>query len=101
MTLLIQKPIASGEIVTIKLVSGEELIAKMENNDSTGVTLSRPLTLTFGQNGIGMTSWMVTADPEQKVVIKHDKITTIVPTFKDAAERYSQGTHGIRPVTPL
>ena len=40
--MLIQKPVAEGDIVSIKLVNGDELIARLEKDDHSGLTINRP-----------------------------------------------------------
>lgn len=99
--LLIQKPATTGEIITIKLRSAEEVIGKMEGDDGTNISISRPMTLTYGAQGIGMTNWVITADPLAKITVRKDDIMVITPTIKSAADQYIKATTGIETVSRL
>jgi len=51
--MLLSKPIAEGDIVSIKLINGDELIARLSRDDQTGITINRPLALTMQGGGLG------------------------------------------------
>ena len=99
MTFLIKKPIKVGEIITMKLQTAEEIIARLDKDDETTITVTRPLTLTYSAQGVGMTAWIMTAEEGAQITIDKSKIMTITPTMKQAADQYIQGTTGIKPVT--
>lgn len=93
--MLLQKPITDGTVVTLKLISGEELISRYEGEDEKTVKLNRPLVLTMSpQGGIGMMPWVFLGDNET-FTIKKDHIFIMVSSKKDAADQYMQGTTGI------
>jgi hypothetical protein len=92
--MLIQKPISSGDVVSIKLVNGDEIITRYEGEDDRGVTINRPLALTMASGGLGMIPWVFLSDKET-MKLKHEHIFVMVPTKKDAADQYMQGTTGI------
>jgi hypothetical protein len=56
--MLLKKPITSGSVVSIKIINGDEIIARYESEDATTVTINRPLALTMGQGGLGMIPWV-------------------------------------------
>lgn len=92
--MLIQKPIAEGDIVSIKLINGDEIIARLEKDDHNGITIDRPLALTVGAQGLGMIPWIFLAD-KSTMTIKREHIFVMVPSKKDAADQYMEGTTGI------
>jgi hypothetical protein len=99
MTLLIRKPARTGEVVTIKLASGEEIIARLDSENDKIVKLHRPMTLSYTAQGVGMTPWMITAEEDNIVEIEKDKwIMAMNPTGKRTADQYIEGTTGIKPV---
>jgi hypothetical protein len=98
MTFLIKKPIAQGDIITIKLQTAEELICRVEKDEDNTLTVSRPLTLTYGAQGVGMTPWIMTGDQDNHIAINKAMIMATTPTMKQAADQYIQGTTGIKPV---
>ncbi len=98
MTFLIKKPAKAGDVVTIKLSTAEELIERLDAEDSAFITISKPMTLSYGAQGIGMTPWLITAENDSGVQISKERIMVMVPTMKKAAEQYIEGTTGIKVV---
>ena len=92
--MLLQKPIANGDVVSIKLTNGDEIIARLENEDAVSVTIDRPLALTMSGQGLGMIPWVFLGDKDT-MTLKKEHIFVMVPSKKDAADQYMQGTTGI------
>jgi hypothetical protein len=92
--MLLEKPIAEGDVVSIKLINGDELIARLESDDHKGITVNRPLALTMQGGGLGMVPWVLLGDKDN-ITLNRDHIFAMVPSKKDAAAQYLQGTTGI------
>ena len=92
--MLLEKPIASGDVVSIKLTSGEEIIARLEEETDQYVKVSKPLAVTLGPQGLGMIPFMF-LNAKETVTLKHNHILAMGPSKKDAADQYMQGTTGI------
>jgi hypothetical protein len=92
--MLLQKPIAANEVVSIKLVNGDELIARYDGEDENTISINRPLALTMSASGLGMIPWMFLGDKDN-IVLKKEHVFCMVPSKKDAADQYMQGTTGI------
>jgi hypothetical protein len=92
--MLLQKPIAANEVVSIKLVNGDELIARYDGEDENTISINRPLALTMSASGLGMIPWMFLGDKDS-IVLKKEHVFCMVPSKKDAADQYMQGTTGI------
>jgi hypothetical protein len=98
--MIIQKPdYESEDIVTIKLISGEEVIGKYVKSDDISITLDKPLMLAMSQKGIGMVPVLMTVNPE--TTLKFNKLSVIVQAHSDeeVAKQYIYQTTGIQPVT--
>jgi hypothetical protein len=93
--LLIKKPYTQGDVVSLKIINGDELIARFESEDSTTVTVNRPLALTMGAQGLGMIPWMFLSDEETMIIQKSHILVPVAPSKKDASDQYMQGTTGI------
>ena len=52
--MLIDKGISAGSVVTLKLVSGEEIIAKYVEDSSDSIKISKPMSLSMSPKGLGM-----------------------------------------------
>ncbi len=93
--MFINKGLSKGEVVSIKLINGDEIIARFEEEDQTQVTVTKPLALTLGGGGgLGMIPWMFLGDKET-ITLRKDHMFVIVPSKKEAANQYLEGTTGI------
>jgi len=92
--MLINKGFAIGEIVSLKLINGDELIARFDNSSTEEITITKPLAITIGPQGLGMMPWVFLGDKET-ITLKMNHVFTVVSSKKDAADQYLQGTTGI------
>lgn len=92
--MLIEKPIANGDVVSIKLISGEEIIARLEEETDSIVKVSKPLAVSLGPQGLGMIPFMFLGSKET-LNLKQAHVLAMSPSKKEAADQYLQGTTGI------
>jgi hypothetical protein len=93
--MLINKGFSTGDIVSIKLINGDEIIARFETESTEDVTITRPLALTLGgPGGLGMIPWMFLS-AKNEFTLKKSQMFVIVPSKPDAAKQYMEGTTGI------
>lgn len=93
--MLIDKGVSSGEVVTLKLTSGEELVAKLVEEGSNYYRLSKPLVLSMSAKGIGMVPYLFTVDPDKEIKMNKSTVVVIEASDKEFADQYLQGTTGI------
>ena len=93
--MLFDKPLKSGEVITTKLVSGEELISRFEKQEGDTLTLSKVVVLAPGQQGIGMVPWLMRAEPKH-VDINMTTVLTYAVTQKEIADKYTEMTSSIQ-----
>jgi hypothetical protein len=92
--MLLKKPITSGSVVSIKIINGDEIIARYESEDATTITINKPLALTMGTQGLGMIPWVFLGDSET-ITLQKIHVFFVVQSKKDAADQYMEGTTGI------
>ena len=92
--MLMKKPITQGSVVSIKIINGDEIIARYEDETADTVTINKPLALTMGAQGLGMIPWVFLGDAET-VTLQKSHVFFVIPSKKDAADQYMQGTTGI------
>jgi hypothetical protein len=92
--MLLSKPMTAGDVVSIKLINGDELIARYDEETADTISINRPLALTMSSGGLGMIPWMFLGDKDS-VTLKKEHVFCVVPSKKDAADQYMQGTTGI------
>lgn len=92
--MLISKGVAVGEVVSIKLISGEEIIARLEEETTDYIKVSKPLTVSLGPQGLGMIPFVFLAQNET-IKLNMNHVMVLSSSKKDAADQYVQGTTGI------
>lgn len=92
--MLISKGFTSGDVITIKLTNGDELIARFDEETTDTITFNRPLLITLGAQGLGMIPWVFLAAKET-FTIQKSQTFAVVLSKKDASDQYMQGTTGI------
>jgi hypothetical protein len=92
--MLISKGFSNGDIISLKLINGDELIERFESETGDDITIDRPLALTMSREGLGMIPWLMLGD-KSAITLKKSHVFAVVSSQKDAADQYMQGTTGI------
>jgi len=93
--MLLELPYKVGDTVSIKLSSGEELIAKLTDETADKIVLEKPLTLVAQQQGIGLAPFMFTVSPDAKLNINMKNVICMNKTIEEMAKQYTSQTTGI------
>ena len=93
--MIIDKGVSPGEVVTIKLTSGEELIANLVEETDKYIKVSKPRVLASAQGGIGMAPYLFTVDPDKTIKIATATVVVLEPTEKESASSYTKATTGL------
>jgi hypothetical protein len=89
----------AGDIVSLKIITGDELIGKYVKEDMTSFTIARPVMLAMTKNGPAMAPVMMTVTPETDYTINKAAVMLSGTTVKEIAEQYLFQTTGIQPVS--
>jgi hypothetical protein len=90
--------IETGKTYTMRMGYGEEIVAKITAYDSSTLTLSKPVAVVPGQQGIQLMNSLFTADPEAEVTVNRSSVAMIAPVREDVGDSYLEATTGIKPV---
>jgi hypothetical protein len=93
--MLINKGITEGEVVTLKLTSGEEIVAKLVEDGPVYYKLSRPMVIGMGQNGPGLMPYLFTVNPSTDVKLQKSTVTVAEATDAQFAKQFLESTTGI------
>ena len=93
--MLIDKGVTIGEVVTLKLTSGEELVAKLVDDGPMFYKLSHPQVIGMGPKGPGLMPYLFTVDPDKEVRLNKGTVVVIEATDKTFADQFIQSTTGI------
>ncbi len=94
--MLIDKGVTEGEVITLKLTSGEEIVAKLIEDGAAYYKLSRPMVIGMGPNGPGLMPYLFTVNPEKEIKISKGTVTVAEATDKSFADQFIQTTTGIK-----
>ena len=94
--MLIDKGVAVGEVITFKLTSGEELVAKLTEETDAYYKLSRPMVIGMGQQGPGLMPYLFTVHPDKEVKLSKSTVTVSEATDTTFAKQFLEQTSGIK-----
>ena len=94
--MLIDKGVSEGEVITLKLTSGEELIARLSEETAVGYKISKPMVIGMGQQGPGLMPYLFTVSPDKDIVLLKTAVTVVTASDKSFADQYLQSTTGIK-----
>ena len=83
-----------GDTVRIKLASGEEMIARIEEETDTKTVVHKPLMLTATEKGMGLAPYMFTVQ-DSKFKLNNSSIICIAKTEQSMASKYIESTTGL------
>ncbi len=93
--MLINKGVSAGEVITLKLTSGEEIVAKLAEETDAYYKLSKPMVIGMGQKGPGLMPYLFTVSPEKDIKLLKQTVTVAEATDKVFADQFVQSTTGI------
>jgi hypothetical protein len=94
--MLIDKGVTQGEVITLKLTSGEELVAKLIEDGAVYYKLSRPMVIGMGQQGPGLMPYLFTVHPDKEVKLLKTTVTVAEVTDAAFAKQFLEQTSGIK-----
>jgi hypothetical protein len=94
--MLISKGVSVGEVITLKLTSGEELVAKLTEETDVYYKLSKPMVIGMGQKGPGLMPYLFTVNPDKDVKLSKITVTVAEPTDESFAKQFLESTSGIQ-----
>lgn len=89
----------AGDIISLKLINGDEVIAKYVKEDMTSFTLGKPVMLAMTPKGPAMAPLMMTVSPEADYTINKSSVMFSGNTVREIADQYTYQTTGIQPVS--
>lgn len=94
--MLIDKGVSVGEVITIKLTSGEEIVARLVEETEQYYKLSKPTVIAMTPKGPGLMPYLFTVAPDKEIKMNKSVVSVIAASDKDFADQYLQGTTGIK-----
>ena len=83
-------------IATIKINTGEEVVARIKDQDEHTVTLDRPVVIMISQQGLAFGSFAPTMESTNGMMLNKSAIVTIGPCLDKVATEYSNAVSPIK-----
>ena len=94
--MLIDKGVSEGEVITLKLTSGEEIVAKLIEDGPQHYKLSKPMVIGMSPQGPALMPYLFTVNPDKEVKLLKGTVTMAEATDKQFADQFIQQTTGIK-----
>jgi hypothetical protein len=86
----------SGDIISAKLISGEEIVSKLGEETETTYEFQRPVSLSIGPQGAALTPYMITASADNLIiVVDKNKVIAVAEAQKEVCAEYTKATTGL------
>ena len=93
--MLVQTPHKAGDIITIKTVTGQEVIARYEGDDGTSILVNKPLVTMLTKEGMVMAPLLYTVNMDSTVKLNNQQLLCVVKSANEVADDYRQRTSDI------
>ena len=91
-----QVSLTLNTVYTLKLNSGEELIAKVTDSGSDFITIEEPVSIAPTQQGMQMIPSVFTADPKGIFRLNTNSVSVFAETEDAVKMKYLEATTGIK-----
>lgn len=88
-----------GDVVSFKLVNGDEIVGKVVQDHGDSWVLNRPCTVLPSPKGIGLVQSLFTADQNKNITVRDQHVMMHSVCVKEISNHYFEVTTGIKPVT--
>ena len=82
--------IKDGDLITLKLASGEEVIANYKSGADSYISIEKALVLMQGPQGLAFGTFFSTAEQTKPINIAKDKITSIAYINEKIKQEYDR-----------
>lgn len=94
--MLIELPAKLNDVVTLKLVGGDEVLGRLaDERMEQYVEISKPLLVMMAQQGFGLVPYVLTAGPDAKIKININHVIAVTKTLDQVAKEYLKQTTGL------
>lgn len=92
---MLVEPKKTGDIITLKLTSNEEIIGRFESTTDKHIVVNKPMVAIMHENGMGLMPYVMTVSPQTKIHININQVIVSEKTAKPIADEYIKNTSTI------
>ena len=93
--MLVSQKYASGDVVSFKMVNGDELVAKVLEETDAGFSVSAPCTVMPSQQGLGLMQSLFSAKEDIKVFLSRQHVMFHAESLEQMKAHYVKTTTGV------
>ena len=93
--MLVNQKYTSGDVVSFKLVNGDEIVAKVSEETDQGFALATPCTVVPSQQGLGLIQSLFSAREDAKVFLSRQHVMFHAESLEQMKAHYLKTTTGI------
>lgn len=94
--MLIETPYKANDTITLKTLTGEEIIARYVEETETTITVSKPMVLMASQQGIGLGPFAFSVSPDKNYKLNKGTLVFIHATDDEIGKQYIESTSDIK-----
>lgn len=83
------------QIYTFKLISGEEIVAKLHQKFSDYYELQHPISMVLSQQGLQMMPSLFSSNPDKNVLLNISSVAMASEPRDDVRDKYIEATTGL------
>lgn len=88
----------TNEVYSLKIANGDEIIAKILEDQGDTVLIQSPLTVVPGPQGLQLMPSFFTCELDSKVTVNKSNCAMMAPARDQIRDKYIEATTGITPV---
>jgi len=93
--MLVSQKYASGDVVSFKMVNGDELVAKVLEETDAGFSVNAPCTVMPSQQGLGLMQSLFSAKEDCKVFLSKQHVMFHAESLEQMKAHYLKTTTGV------
>ncbi len=93
--MLLEKPTQTGDILSFKIASGEEIVARLDEETETEFVLLKPMMLVISPESVGLGPFMFSLDPAGKFHLQKTAVVCKGKTEDNIGKQYVSTTTGV------
>lgn len=93
--MLVSQKYTSGDVVSFKMVNGDELVAKVLEETTEGFSVAAPCTVMPSQAGLGLMQSLFSAKEDAKVFLSKQHVMFHAESLEQMKAHYLKTTTGV------
>lgn len=93
--MLVQAPVKKGDTVSMKLITGEEVMTRIDDIKDDAYVCHKPLSLLQSPQGMVLGQFMITMDQDADITLPKTSVLCFAKPHAEMASKYTEATTGI------